>query len=280
MNKSDRFILIIGLGFVGQANAISLIDKGFTVFGIDTKKVKNLYKNSNFNKIKVFTHEGFDELLKKDKSLKSKLDVIICVNVQTISRKPFQDLSAAKNALLYARKVSDGVVVLRSTVLPKLVSTLNIDIYMPEFLHQKNAVVECSNPKLIVLGFRKKGNRQIPVFVKKLCKTHTRVFIGSIKEASFIKYISNVFNCIKISYTNEVGDFLKSEGLNPAKSINFLFPDKKYMRYGLGFAGVCLPKDIEAFAREYDSQFLFEVINANISHGKKYKNLKRIYSSD
>lgn len=275
--KAKRDILIIGLGFMGQANALTFLKMGFNVFGVDIKKVRNIYKDRDFKRIKILKLQKTNNC---NKNSKFTCPVFVCVNAPTIPRRPFQNLTAVRIALKMGRLLSSGPIILRTTLLPKLLSLLDFDLYMPEFLHKKYAIAECLKPKLVILGsYKKITRRDLPLFVKELLVSNqTRLFICRPHEASFIKYASNLFNALKISYINELGDFIKQDGFNPYKIIDFLFQKKAYLRYGKSFNGNCLPKDIKAFASEYNSSLLAQVIKTNKIHKIKEGKLKRIFS--
>lgn len=281
--KTKGCLVVIGLGFVGQANALAFIQKGYDAIGVDIKEVENLYDVVDFSKVKFFTYDKLRKFLSLTPSRKLDADVIVCVNAKTLDTPPFQELGSVHAALYEARNICTGTVTLRSTILPKLLSELDFDYYVPEFLHEKNAINECLDPEVLVLGVSKKiktNADELPLFLQEIFKDTKRMFIGSPEEASFVKYISNTYNSLRITYVNQIGDFMKSEGITPEKIIEFIFPEKSYLRYGKAYDGNCLPKDIEAFSREYASSLLCEVIKTNSAHAERDQNLRKIFHSE
>ena len=276
--KIERDLIIVGLGFVGQANALALLKMDFNVWGIDVKKVQNIYKDHDFKRIKILKLEKISNYKKNSKFT---CPVLVCVNAPTISKRPFQNLAAVENALKMGRRLSSGPVILRTTLLSKFLDQLDFDIYMPEFLHKKYAVIECLKPKFVVLGFNKEiVKKNIPFFVKKLLtQKQVRLFICSPQEASFVKYTLNLFNALRISFINEIGDFIKQNGFNPHRVIDFIFQKKSYLRYGKSFSGNCLPKDIKAFADEHGSLLFTQIAKTNNIHKTKEGKLRRIFST-
>lgn len=275
--KSKGKVLVVGLGFVGQANAIALIKSGYDVYGFDINHIKNIYKNPAFNLIKRINKDA----LPHGVCYMNKTPVLVCVNAKSTTRYPFQNLNDVKSAVATARKLTSGVLILKTTLLPNNLKNIDFDIYVPDFLHEKYAIEECLNPKWLVLGLRKR-NIQLPNFIleDKNKVPRENIFIGKPAEASFIKYISNSYNALHITFVNNLGDIILGEKMNPSKVIDFFFKKQSYLRYGQSFAGHCLPKDLQAISRFYKSSFLKSVLEANDKHKESKNTLKRFFSKN
>jgi UDPglucose 6-dehydrogenase len=173
----------------------------------------------------------------------------VCVG-DRVSEDGVQDISSIEKALDSLKGVKGGVV-LRSTILPQTLARLPFDYYMPEFLHEKLAVEESVTPYLFVLGARA-NPRPEPSFFAVWRERARKAYNGTPEEASYIKYLSNLWNSVRIAFVNEFGDAVghPSDEKQLAKInaiVSFMFDDRSYLRYGKSFGGHCLPKDTRAF---------------------------------
>ncbi|OHA94178.1 MAG: hypothetical protein A3E02_00840 [Candidatus Zambryskibacteria bacterium RIFCSPHIGHO2_12_FULL_38_34] len=237
-------IVIIGYGWVGQANALALTLMGEKVYYYDIQAYKPHYSSR------------YSAVYGRVTSLSSPLGqdsentcYLVCVGDRTLPSGQ-QDISAIKSALTSLSETK-GTVILRSTVLPESLKSLKFDFYIPEFLHEKKAVEECIEPHFFVIGERIKDSKQ-PPFFKKWSRSAHKVFRGTPEEASYIKYLSNIWNATQIAFVNEFGDSIKKpatrEDVDASKKIiDFVLGGGSYVRYGKSFGGHCLPKDISAF---------------------------------
>ena len=66
-----------------------------------------------------------------------------------------------------------------------------------------------------------------------------------------IKYASNAFLAVKISYANEIGNVCKVLNIDSAEVFKGVGLDKRinpsFFGTGIGFGGSCFPKDLKAF---------------------------------
>ena len=76
------------------------------------------------------------------------------------------------------------------------------------------------------------------------------ITLTSIETAEMIKYASNSFLALKISYINEIANLCEAVGADVHKVANAMGQDgrisEKFLHPGPGFGGSCFPKDLEA----------------------------------
>ncbi len=248
MQSSKETIVIIGYGWVGQANALALTRMGYLVFYYDIAppvlryeaKYKNLYE-----KIKPF-----GSVLEKNGE---NTWYIVSVGDRVLEDGA-QDITLIKKAL-ESLKPARGRVILRSTVLPQNLKALNFDFYFPEFLHELHAVEECLDPFYFILGRR--NNLNEPKFLANWQLRAKKVFKGTPEQASYIKYLSNLWNAARVAFINEFGDLTRDEAV-----IDFVFEKKNYLKYGKAFGGHCLPKDLFAFYSAHAADKNIELLRA------------------
>ena len=272
MVAKNEKIVVVGFGWVGQANAVALKKLGYEVSYFDPMTPPRHYTEY------ADTYDSLRKLTTLTETDSPQTWYIVCVG-DRVSEDGAQDISNIQKALESLEKVR-GHVILRSTVLPDLVEKLPFDFYVPEFLHEKKAVEECINPYFFVVGTRSTVLKEPSFF--EVWRTRARKdFSGTPREASFIKYLSNLWNATRIAFVNEFGDAVgrpsSKEGLVEINNvINFIFDNRGYFRYGKSFGGHCLPKDTRAFKKWYGDKtgalsFMNGVYAANVEHQKLEK---------
>lgn len=242
----ERFV-IVGFGWVGQANAISLKLLGYDVAFYDPGTPPRHYTE----------HAGvYDRLTRLSAATEwdsNNTWYIICVG-DRVTEEGVQDISLIESALA-SLSGSAGGIILRSTIIPDSLAGLTFDYYVPEFLHEKKAVEESLNPYFFVVG-KSEGSRPEPVLFEVLRSRAYKTFNGTPREASFIKYISNMWNSVRIAFVNEIGDAIgrpsdQAKLTEISRILGFMFDNRSYLRYGRAFGGHCLPKDTRAFVGWY-----------------------------
>jgi nucleotide sugar dehydrogenase len=235
-------IIIAGYGFVGKAVYEGLKDKHELII-VDPKYTNNTINN----------HVDAD-------------GIIICVNALT-----------GKNGIMIESVVNvlDQVpshmpVLIKSTVTPAVVNvfkelyTDHCICYNPEFLRANTAVEDFLNQKYIVIGGDDPELLWHNLFINTLpnCKT---VFKCSAEEACLIKYATNSFLAVKVSFFNQIFDICNKTGMDYNTVRDIVTQDLRIGAshtvvpgYGntRGFGGDCLPKDTVAFvhwAKHYNA---------------------------
>jgi nucleotide sugar dehydrogenase len=130
----------------------------------------------------------------------------------------------------------------------------NIQVaYNPEFIAQGEIVKGLEQSDIVLIGteYPELGNMLVKIY-EKIQTTPVNAHIMSSKAAEVTKIGINCFLTTKISYANMMGDILMKAGLNSEIDtvLSAIGGDtrvgKKYMKYGFGFGGPCLPRDNRA----------------------------------
>jgi len=245
--SNKEVIVIVGFGWVGQANALALQMLGYETVYFDPGEPPRHYTE---HAARYDSVQKLGDILARDAK---EAWYVVCVG-DRVGEDGTQDISNIKRALDSLRGAKGGIIV-RSTILPDLLQDLKFDYYVPEFLHEKRAVEECVDPYLLVIG-KGEGAREEPTLFDIWRGRCRKTFEGTPHDASMIKYLSNLWNALRISFVNEFGDMIgrpssKEELGKMADTIDFLFDGRSYLRYGKSFGGHCLPKDSRAFAAWY-----------------------------
>lgn len=122
--------------------------------------------------------------------------------------------------------------------------------YYPEFLRESSAIKDYDDPGLIVFGSLDARTESLLTSLNEGldCEMH-RV---DLRTAEMVKYTSNSWRAVKVTFANEIGNIAKSCGLDGQHVMRILCSDRKvsmgsdFMRPGFAFGGSCLPKDIRA----------------------------------
>ena len=268
-------VTVSGMGYVGLVTGIALSHIGHTVtcVDVDKKKIKMLK-----NGISPIYEPGLEEFMKKNhnkityttdyKRAYSTSDIII-IGVGTPEK---QDGSANLDYVyLVCNQIvesleKDCVVVIKSTVpigtnddierkLNKMVKK-GIKVYVvsnPEFLSQGTAIHDTLFSSRIVIGT---DNEYASSVMYKLYEPlmnspyNVPYLVTSRKSAEMIKYASNDFLALKISYINEIANLCKTLGANVEEVSKGMSLDprigKNFLKAGIGYGGSCFPKDTKA----------------------------------
>ena len=265
-------IAVAGTGYVGLVTGACLAEKGHNVVcvDIDEKKVEKM--KAGFSPI---YEEGLEEIMQKnykegridyttDYESAYKNSDVIFIAVGTPER------SDGSANLDYIKKVAiqvsdsierDTLIVIKSTVpigtnkkIEEYIRrNLNKNIHIelasnPEFLAQGTAVHDTLNASRIVIGVESEWAEGI---MKEIYSPfEIPMIITDRNSAEMIKYASNDFLALKISYMNDIANLCEIVGANVedvAKGMSY--DDRigsKFLRAGIGYGGSCFPKDTKA----------------------------------
>ena len=134
----------------------------------------------------------------------------------------------------------------------------NIDVfYNPEFIAQGSIVKDLQHADMVLVGTSEKSSDnifKISEIYSKIQVTEPHVYNMSTTAAELVKLAVNCYLTTKISYANMVGELMTLAGMEDEIStvLKAIGEDtrigSKYMRYGFGFGGPCLPRDNRSFA--------------------------------
>lgn len=268
MSKKRLKMAIIGHGFVGAA-----VDYGFPDSNCDKLLIDPRY-NTNVEDL-----EGKDIQLS-----------FVCVPTP-MGKDASIDASILTDAVTKLLKSTKGMVVIKSTVIPSIVSELTKDrrvVYNPEFLTEKSANEDFVNPIMHVFG----GEYDLTKLLESIYEKYSSckpcpVYHMSAEEASFVKYGMNSFLASKVLWFNQFYDIVESYGGNYSTIIKAIGTDPRIgashtMVPGhdgrKGYGGSCFAKDLPAFVKfsrsvGKDFSVLAEVIRRNQDYRNSYPDL-------
>jgi nucleotide sugar dehydrogenase len=130
----------------------------------------------------------------------------------------------------------------------------NIQVaYNPEFIAQGEIVKGIEQSDIVLIGTEhtELSNQLIEIY-NKIQTTPVNAYVMSPKAAEITKIGINCFLTTKISYANMMGQIMIKSGIQ--SEIDMVLGaiggdsrvGKKYLKYGFGFGGPCLPRDNRA----------------------------------
>jgi UDPglucose 6-dehydrogenase len=118
----------------------------------------------------------------------------------------------------------------------------------PEFLREGSAIEDTLHPDRIVIGA---PSQQVAMTLLELYSPLERpMIITDVYSAEMIKYASNSFLALKISFINAIANICEAAGADVTHVMKGMGLDARigpaYLSAGLGYGGSCFPKDTES----------------------------------
>lgn len=287
-------IAVLGTGYVGTTTAIMMAHLGHSVraYDKDAKKLKTLmsgqlpiyepglegYLNQSLSNGSLVLADTLAH------SLESAEFIFICVPTPS-AEDGSADLRFVLDAVGEASlHLSKGAVIVTKSTVPvgsseKIAAKLaRTDVHVasnPEFLREGSAVEDFLNPDRIVVGAE---NRNVAQTVADLYGSiSSRVIVTDPNSAELIKYASNSFLAIKLSFINEMARLCEAVGADINDVMTGFGTDsrigQKFTSPGPGWGGSCFPKDTAALRslgeeNSVDLQMIDAALSSNLSTKK------------
>ena len=271
---------VFGIGYVGCVSAACFAKAGHDVIGVDLNPTKVEIINSGKSPI---VETGIEELISETVSagrlrattapaeaiMNSDVS-LVCVGTPSNANGSL-DLDHVKSVceeigVALRSKLERHTVVIRSTMLPGTVGSLVMTTLEehsgkqagrdfgicinPEFLREGTSLKDFYSPPFTLIGADEETTVEL---VSKLYKDiDAPLFVTSLKTAEMVKYASNCFHALKVSFANEIGNICKAVGIDSHEVMKVFSQDTKlnlspyYLTPGFAFGGSCLPKDLRA----------------------------------
>ncbi len=296
-------IAVAGTGYVGLVTGVCLAHTGLSVTCVDIDEDKIALMKSG--KSPIF-EEGLEELMKENKERLTytsdyqfayKDADVVFIGVGTPER-----IDGSAN-LSYVYQVAeqvaqnatkDCIVVVKSTVpigsndkVEKLIqekkaNDVKIEVASnPEFLAQGTAVKDTIQASRIVLGVESPWAEKV---LRKVYEgfTDVPVVVTDRRSAEMIKYASNDFLALKISYINEIANLCEIVGADVQDVAYGMGFDSrignKFLNAGIGYGGSCFPKDTKALhwlGNYYDYELKTVKATIEVNEQQKLKLIKK-----
>lgn len=302
-NRGQMNICVIGTGYVGLVTGAVFSDLGNEVVCVDADKSKVDMLNSG--KMPIY-EPGLEEMVHRsieDSRITFTTDIargvrgseIIFIAVGTPpgpNGEPdlTQVISVAKEI---ARNLNKYKVIVNKSTVPigtgnlvrEIIETnrkrdVDFDVVSnPEFLREGSAIHDTLNPDRIIIGA---PSQTVAMKLLELYAPLERpMLITDVTSAEMIKYASNAFLSLKISFINAMASLCEEVGgdvLQVSKGMGY---DRRigehFLQAGLGFGGSCFGKDVKALIHKCneqgcDAQMLQSVLDVNDNQPVRFVN--------
>lgn len=295
-------IAVAGTGYVGLVTGVCLAEHGHqvTCVDVDAEKIAKMQQG-----IPPIYEPGLEELMYKNRErltfttdYRSAYDgaEVIFIGVGTPEKK---DGSANLRYVFQvaeqiAQSVSrDCVVVVKSTVpigtndrIEELIAGkarpgIRLTVASnPEFLSQGSAVHDTLHASRIVIGVEDEVSGQVMRRVYE--NFDAPVLVTNRRSAEMIKYASNDFLALKISYINEIANLCEIVGADIEDVAKGMGYDSRignqFLQAGIGYGGSCFPKDTKALswlASFNDNELKTIKATIEVNENQKFKLVKK-----
>lgn len=299
---------ILGSGYVGLVTGACLAEFGMFVTCVDIDREKiELLKSG---KIPIY-EPGLEDLVSKNikegrlffttdikETIEKNLVIFIAVGTPP-NDDGSANLSYVENAAKDIGTYLNGykVIVNKSTVpigtgqlVKKIIRSIagekaRFDVVSnPEFLREGAAVNDFLRPDRIIIGAE---SDEAIAIMRDIYSAHylneAPLVITNLETAEMIKYASNAFLALKVSFINEVANLCELVGADVHKVAKAMGMDgrigPKFLHPGPGFGGSCFPKDTKALsfiAKSYGYRFQLVDTLIEVNQTQKERMVEKI----
>lgn len=262
-------IVVMGMGYVGLANAV-LLAQSNQVIGLEIDKDKVDMINKKISPLK--DDYIIDYLKNKDLDFVAKTsgqadfadaDLVILAlptNYDEVAEK--FDTSFLDDAIAEIKSIrKDITILIKSTIPIGYTRSKNEEygceniIFSPEFLREGRALYDSLNPSRIIVSDETDLGENLAALYKKEALNDPEIYLMGSDEAEAVKLFANTYLAMRVSYFNELDNFALAKGLDAKAIIEGVSADPRigdhYNNPSFGYGGYCLPKDTRELYANY-----------------------------
>ena len=263
-------ILVLGLGYVGTANALLLSQQNEVIcYDLNKDRINSI----NDKKSPIEDKEACEYLSQKNLNLRGVSEfpsqndfdfVIIATPTNYDPDTNYFDTSTVESCIenLNAQK-SKATIVIRSTLpvgfverVQKKYSNQEI-IFVPEFLREGSALHDSLYPSRIVIGSHSdQAKKFAQLLVEGAINKQVEVLYTKSTEAESSKLFANAYLAMRVTFFNELDSFAMARNLDTKEIVKAVSLDPRigdyYNNPSFGYGGYCLPKDTKQLLRNFD----------------------------
>lgn len=262
---------VIGVGRLGICTAVALEQAGYTVYCIDkNKSILDAIQQKTYQSVEPFVTDAVNSSTRLIPKTGIKDLYALPVNFVVVATPSLPNgsynhtavdevvdeiLAANNNQPTYYKKI----LIISCTTMPTYCDSIQTRlekynysvVYNPEFIAQGDIMRGLKNPDMVLIGHNDDESCNIVKDIYKQflensppyrCMTRT--------EAEITKISLNCFLTTKIAFANTIGNIVLTAGGDPNAVLNAIGSDtrvgNKFLKWGYGFGGPCLPRDNRA----------------------------------
>jgi UDPglucose 6-dehydrogenase len=263
-------ILVLGLGYVGTANAVLLSQQNEVIcYDLNTDHINFI----NDKKSPIEDKQASEFLSQKKLNIKGVSEfptqydfdfVIIATPTNYDPDTNYFDTSTVESCIenLNAQN-SKATIIIRSTLPVGFVEGIQKKypnqeiIFIPEFLREGRALHDSLYPSRIVIGSHSDQAKKFgQLLIEGAINKEVEVLYTKATEAESSKLFANAFLAMRVTFFNELDSFAMTRNLNTKEIVKAVSLDPRigdyYNNPSFGYGGYCLPKDTKQLLRNFD----------------------------
>jgi UDPglucose 6-dehydrogenase len=263
-------ILVIGLGYVGTANAVLLSQQNDVVcYDLNADRINLINKK----KSPIEDKEASEYLSQKKLNLRGVSDfpsqedfdfVIISTPTNYDPDTNYFDTSTVESCIENLNtQNSKATIIIRSTLPVGFVERIKKKypnqeiIFVPEFLREGKALHDSLYSSRIVVGSHSDQAKKFAgLLVDGSINKEVEVLYTKSTEAESSKLFANAFLAMRVTFFNELDSFAMTRNLDTKEIVKAVCLDPRigdyYNNPSFGYGGYCLPKDTKQLLRNFD----------------------------
>tara|TARA_B000000565_G_scaffold183166_1_gene139085 strand:- start:172 stop:1365 length:1194 start_codon:yes stop_codon:yes gene_type:complete len=288
-------IVVIGVGYVGLVSGLCLakLKHNIQFLDIDESKINSLKKlqppffepelSDYLNNKEILSNVDFSSEY-KNISWDDVDIVMVCVQTPSLENNQIDTSFVSKVFMSVENYINDNTLVcIKSTIHPqaleKIIADLSFDesriVFNPEFLREGSAFTDFFQPDRIVIGSNNKENaKKVGTLYKDL---DTEILFTDPISSQLIKYLSNAYLPLRLSFVNEASQIISVMGGNLQETLKGIGMDTRigqnYFRPSPGWGGSCFPKDVDEINSMIKSNnlslpLISNIKESNLNHQK------------
>ncbi|HEY3329585.1 MAG TPA: UDP-glucose/GDP-mannose dehydrogenase family protein [Capsulimonadaceae bacterium] len=147
----------------------------------------------------------------------------------------------------------------------------------PEFLREGSAIKDTLEPDRIIIGSNNKDSAM--KLVELYAPLERPMIMTDVESAELIKYASNAFLAVKITFANAIANICEAAGADIVDVTKGMGLDSRigpaFLNAGIGYGGSCFPKDTRSLISTadslgYDFKLLKSAVETNTAQPNRF----------